>query len=311
MDDPEEPALHTKEYAPVLTAEDDAEAIDDAHEGNDGLLRHDPPPFQHQALLPAPVWLVLSFLALTFGSIALIFGAVRALDWEHDERLTLYELWLYQSKDIATDTLVFLLVGRMATIDWKLWIGTILAANFYASYVTQFRFLQHSLTLYEMHCTWPWTLWIFVLVLVVGGAGLVASHVRFWARNGLLVTQLGQVLVAVLLFVVPYAGSPYFHLHHWYAGWLLGMHANIDVWWSRITMAWCWGLYINGIAVYGRDPVLVCGYAMWLSDNLRCPYLECYLTGTSPSAPPSPTPPVVPMLPPDWRNCSASTYHGR
>jgi hypothetical protein len=33
------------------------------------------------------------------------------------------------------------------------------------------------------------------------------------------------------------------------------MHFNFDVWWSRVV-GLVLGCYINGIAVYGRDPVL-------------------------------------------------------
>jgi hypothetical protein len=93
-----------------------------------------------------------------------------------------------------------------------------------------------------------------------------------------------------------------------FAGWLLGMHCNYDVWWSRAVMAWCWGMYINGIAVYGRDPVLTCEYAYFVASDNRCPFvdknssnlftgMELFLMGDN-------------MPPPDdWRNCSSHGYH--
>ena len=78
-------------------------------------------------------------------------------------------------------------------------------------------------------------------------------------------------------------------------------------------MAWCWGLYINGIAAYGRDPLLTCGYAYWLSTDLRCPYVQCYLDALEDAAMQNGTVSnsthVKPMIPPDWRNCSADSYH--
>ena len=73
-------------------------------------------------------------------------------------------------------------------------------------------------------------------------------------------------------------------------------------------MAWCWGMYINGIAVYGRDPILTCEYAYFLSMDNHCPYMKCYTeamqhkneTGHSN---------VTEMIPVDWRNCTAEGFH--
>ena len=36
-------------------------------------------------------------------------------------------------------------------------------------------------------------------------------------------------------------------------------------------MAYCYGMYINGIAVYGRDPLLTCDYATFIIKDLNCP----------------------------------------
>ena len=93
-----------------------------------------------------------------------------------------------------------------------------------------------------------------------------------------------------------------------YAGWLIGMHCNFDRWWSRAAMAYCWGMYINGIAVYGRDPVLTCEYSMWLSTDNRCPYMKCYLDALAHKNETNHTD-VVEMIPVDWRNCSATGFH--
>jgi hypothetical protein len=92
------------------------------------------------------------------------------------------------------------------------------------------------------------------------------------------------------------------------------MHFNFDVWWSRAVLAWCWGCYINGIAVYGRDPVLTCGYAYFLSVDQRCPYVSCYLQALAHPTYHNDTSnhtvvDVKPMVRPDWRNCSADAFH--
>jgi hypothetical protein len=84
------------------------------------------------------------------------------------------------------------------------------------------------------------------------------------------------------------------------------MHANIDTWWSKVTMAYFWGMYVNGIAVYGRDSLLTCDYANFMMKDQQCPmenndnillllmpnfFLD---DNTHPS---------------DWRNCSSKGYH--
>eukprot|EP00532_Pseudo-nitzschia_australis_P015939 CAMPEP_0168255924 /NCGR_PEP_ID=MMETSP0141_2-20121125/5529_1 /TAXON_ID=44445 /ORGANISM="Pseudo-nitzschia australis, Strain 10249 10 AB" /LENGTH=96 /DNA_ID=CAMNT_0008192487 /DNA_START=194 /DNA_END=481 /DNA_ORIENTATION=+ len=66
--------------------------------------------------------------------------------------------------------------------------------------------------------------------------------------------------------------------------------------WSRLAMAWCWGMYVNGIAVYGRDPVLTCEYAYFLTIDNRCPYISCYLEGLADVNNTS----VKEMVPVDW-----------
>ena len=71
-------------------------------------------------------------------------------------------------------------------------------------------------------------------------------------------------------------------------------------------MAWCWGMYVNGIAVYGRDPVLTCEYSYFLTLDNRCPYISCYLEGLADMNNTN----ITEMVPVDWRNCSATDdYH--
>eukprot|EP00536_Pseudo-nitzschia_multiseries_P015742 jgi/Psemu1/292184/fgenesh1_pg.942_\ len=72
--------------------------------------------------------------------------------------------------------------------------------------------------------------------------------------------------------------------------------------WSQLAMAWCWGMYVNGIAVYGRDPVLTCEYSYFLTIDNRCPYIACYLEGLADVNNTN----ITEMVPVDWRNCSAT-----
>jgi hypothetical protein len=250
---------------------------------------------------------------LDIASCALL--PTRRQDWEYKGQFKLGGFWLYESKDVVTDSLVFFVVGRLYNqrgVDHLAWLLTAFLANVYASSINDFAFLRHSFTLYELHCTWPWKLWVFVIVLTGVTSSLLFLHIRYYVRHQILLRKLFELTMCVVLFFLPYTFSPYLHLHHWFAGWFIGMQANLDVAWSRAAMAWCWGLYINGIAAYGRDPVLTCGYTYWLSMQNVCPYLKCYWDALKAAHHnETSTPTYAPMVPPDWKNCSASTYHAR
>lgn len=150
---------------------------------------------------------------------------------------------------------------------------------------------------------WPWKLWIFAIILVPFIVSILFMHIKHACKNGVLLVKILEALLCLVFFVIPLVPSPYLHLHHWFIGWLLGMHCNFaDVWWSRALMSYFWGMYINGIAVYGRDPVLSCGYSYFLSLDQECPYLECYDGNGTKVIEDS-------MIAPDWKNCSADSYH--
>lgn len=241
-------------------------------------------------------------------------------DWENDSRYLLSDGVMYEGNLIVSDAVVFFVVGRLNRqrlgVDHAAWVLTAFLANIYSSYINTFSFLQHSFTLYEMHCRWPWQTWVFLVCIIPVIAGVVLKHLLYTITHRMLISKLIEIAITFFLLLAPLMTSPYFHFHHWFAGLLVGMHFNFDTWWSRLAMAWCWGLYINGIAVYGRDPVLTCGYAYYLSTVQRCPYMTCYLDAMA--HPPTPAPAVfgqtgapnnepiiAPMVPPDWKNCSA------
>mmetsp|Transcript_4182 Transcript_4182/g.8682 ORF Transcript_4182/g.8682 Transcript_4182/m.8682 type:complete len:382 (-) Transcript_4182:806-1951(-) len=247
----------------------------------------------------------LKFVLWTFISIALVHVVVSHLFDDRDKLLKLAHVWRYESDLIVRDCLIFFIVGRLwekPGIDHAAWMLTALFANVYFESQNFVWFLQHSVTLFQMHCIWPWELWIFALVLVVAATGLVCAHALKAWRDRLLIAKLTEVFLCIIFFMAPVITSNYFHMHHWYAGWLMGMHFNYNTWWSRLSMAWCWGMYVNGIAVYGRDPVLTCEYAYFLTIDNRCPYIQCYLEGLADVNNTS----VKEMVPVDWRNCSAT-----
>lgn len=228
-------------------------------------------------------------------------------EFENDSSYTVPDMVLYDGHAILMDTMVFFVVGRLYQqrgVDHLAWIAMAFLSGLFSSGETKFKFLQNSVTLYSMHCIWPWQLWLFVVVVIALCGLLIFKHVQYLHDRQLLLMKATEMSLCVLLFLVPPMTSPYFHFHHWFAGWLVGMHCNIDVWWSRLTMAWCWGAYINGIAVYGRDPLLTCGYSFYLSYGDHCPYLQCYIDAMHNKSHSH----YKPMVPQDWWNCTAEDY---
>jgi len=253
------------------------------------------------------------FLAVTCASIAVVHYAVRRLQLEH-KSVRFQDMVLYEGHSILMDVLSFYVIGRMYKpncrgCDHLAWIGWMALANVYIAYGNTWKFLQHSFTLYEMHCRWPWQLWIFVALMVPLIVTLILMYVHTAVQRKVFVMKLLELIMATALFLLPPLFSKYFHFHHWFAGWLVGMHCNFhDKWWSRAAMAWSWGIYVNGVATYGRDPVLTCGYAYYLAkDALRCPFVECYLWAEEHKNETDDH--SKEMVAPDWRNCSADSYH--
>ncbi|KAG7367177.1 hypothetical protein IV203_029847 [Nitzschia inconspicua] len=255
---------------------------------------------------------LLKFILWTFLLTAIIHVIVGKLFSDRDKSLQLWHIWVFDGELMVRDTVVFFLVGRMwqkQGIDHIAFIGTALLANMYFEAQNFVPFLQHSVTLYQMHCVWPWTLWLFVIILIPSIGALVVAHVLRAHRERLLPMKLMELALCFFFFVAPLVPSNYFHLHHWYAGWLIGMHANFDVWWSQFAMAWCWGMYMNGIAVYGRDPVLTCEYAYFLTVDNHCPYVNCYLEALKEMREhPQNHTQNVEMVPANWMNCSSVGY---
>lgn len=270
----------------------------------------------------------VKFLAVTILGIASTHLVVVTLHWEHRTGLTLSDICLFEGNLILLDCIVFFSVGRLysqqRSVDHVLWMLTAFTSSMYTSLLPKFKFLQHSVTLYEMHCTWPWQLWVFVAGFMVPACTIiVVLHMVHACRQGDLTRKLLELGFMLVFFLAPQAANPNFEFHHWFAGLVLGMHANYDTWFSRATMAWCWGQYMNGIAVWGRDPTLTCAYAQYISHRQGCAKGEstllsgdywmdddghtkfmigednmCWTDLNAISAPP-----------PDWRHCPDTTYY--
>jgi hypothetical protein len=72
-------------------------------------------------------------------------------------------------------------------------------------------------------------------------------------QTRVLVMKLVEVSVAFGFYLAPLIGSPYFHPHHWYRGWLAGMHFNFDKWWSRLYGVHVGSLYQWHCRVWTRS----------------------------------------------------------
>jgi hypothetical protein len=252
----------------------------------------------------------LKFLTLTYISFFIVYGFVRWVDWENDEFYKIEYFWKFDNGFVVVDALFFFIVGRLnrkGGVDHLAWFLPVMASTLLSSGFTRLDFMQHSISRYEMKCLWPPALWVFAIFAVTLVASSVIVHVRRIVLAGKLLEKILEIAFCIVFFVVPYISSPFFHFHHWYAGWLFGMHFNLDVWWSRVTMAFCWGMYINGIAVYGRDPILGCEYSFYVSAMQGCSYMKCYDQGISEGAGnegSNYTGVVTPFEPLDWRTCS-------
>ena len=163
---------------------------------------------------------LLKFVLMTFLMITLVHVAVRQVFHDYDKNMTLWYTWMFEGDLIVRDCIVFFIVGRMwkmPGVDHLAFVGAVIAANVYYESQNYMWFLQHSLTLFEMHCKWPWQLWAFVAILVPTIGSLVLAHVVRAYRTRILVMKLIEMALCVVFFMLPMLPSNYFHLHHWYA----------------------------------------------------------------------------------------------
>lgn len=253
---------------------------------------------------------LLKFITLTFVSIALVHWIVPKITSDYDKHLLLSDILRFHGSEIIGDSIIFYLVGRLwrqRGVDHLGWILPIILCNAYFEIQHKFDWLQHSISMYTMHCIWPIQTWIYAIIVVSISSLIILLHLNRAYRNRVILTTLMEMFLSILFFVAPSASSKYFHLHHWFGGWLLGMHFNFDVWWSRAAMAYSWGMYINGIAAFGRDPLLTCEYALFTSIGNGCPFIRCYLDSLNDVNNTSHHN-VTEMIPADWRDCSASGF---
>jgi len=257
---------------------------------------------------PPPVWLVkaIKFYTVVFTLTSLSHWYIRWVDFENDESYKLSTLLKYDFTPILMDLLLFFTVGRLARkqgIDTLEFVVPSILGIYVMSKSSDWSWARYSVSLYMIHCRWPLTLMVVSVFVLALGIFIVSAHFRFALQKGILVAKMLEMTTFFILLLAPVASNPNLHLHHWFCALLLAPHANFDIWWSRATFAFLMGMYINGISVYGRDPVLGCDYGYYLSLDQSCSYFECnyYTDDDGNSTDDGP----IPLPESDWRNCSS------
>ena len=269
------------ELMPVGGGEAAAEAADPRSRGGSAAVLHRHLLGPDVALQPWAPLAAVRFLKL-LAVCALLLGVTRAvvvgLELEHDASYGVDAFLRYDVNECLLDLLFLFVAGGLhakPAVD-ELGFVLIAAANaFMMSILNMLPALQVSFSLYEMHCRWTAGTWLFVFIFAAISVAVLAVHVRHLATQPAAAKKAAaQLGVMFILFWAPHLGDGDFHIHHWFYSWFLACQCGFDPWFSRATQAYFLGGYLNGIAVYGRDPILVCEAAVYRAENGRCAFVS-------------------------------------
>lgn len=104
---------------------------------------------------------------------------------------------------------------------------------------------------------WPWQMTLYAMLCISFFVLILAIHFSKAIQDRTYLWRAMESIILLTTFVLIKIDHYTFHLHHYYYAWILGILFNRQDRWSEIPMAFCWGVYCNGIATYGRDPVVV------------------------------------------------------
>lgn len=102
---------------------------------------------------------LLKFVVFTFGAITMVHEIVKNFTDDRDRAMTLSTIWRYDTNLIVMDCVMFFVVGRMwrqRGIDHLAWVIPVAICNVYFQCQVYFTWLQHSVSMFEIHCLWPW-----------------------------------------------------------------------------------------------------------------------------------------------------------
>jgi hypothetical protein len=197
---------------------------------------------------------------------------------EYDPDYGLDSFLTYDVNEVVLDLLFLYAAGGMYSkpaVDQAGFIAVAATNAFLLSIINQIPALQVSFSLFEMHCHWTLWTWFFLSCFGLVAVAVLVVHFRFLAAQPKVAKRAAlQIVLMFAIFWGPHLRDGDFHIHHWFYSWFLACQCNFDPWWSRATQAWLLGGYLNGIAVYGRDPILVCEAAYYRSRNAGCAFAK-------------------------------------
>ena len=134
---------------------------------------------------------LFKFFGVTALFIIFVHEFVRWFDLEHDTEYSYADMILYDGPQIVLDIVGFFVLGRLYKkkigVDHLAFLLVMLASSLYVSLANKVNWFQHSFTLYEVHCTWPWQLFVFVAVVVPLSCIVISSmsntrYKRVWSE---------------------------------------------------------------------------------------------------------------------------------
>ncbi|GMI05143.1 hypothetical protein TrLO_g2265 [Triparma laevis f. longispina] len=216
----------------------------------------------------------VKFYVMTFTLIyALRYYVKSQKDLEVDKDLNLSNFKEFYFLPCLQDTLVYFLLGRLykrrGCDCLNIFLPMVLGACF-MSWLGYIPALNTSFTKSSIENQWTTETWIYSCSLASIVFGFVIALAVVAAKEGILFSRFMEFLVVSFLAIHPLAESEDFHPHHWFLAILIGVHVNQRFWWSLMLQSFMWGVYINGIAVYGRDGLMGCDEVKYRAGNLGC-----------------------------------------
>jgi hypothetical protein len=98
---------------------------------------------------------LIKLIVLTFGMIAVMHWIVPHISNDRDKSLRLWHIWVFEGNLIVADMIIFFIVGRLwrqKGVDNLAFLGWAFICNVYFQSQPYIKFLQHSVSLFEMHC---------------------------------------------------------------------------------------------------------------------------------------------------------------
>lgn len=216
---------------------------------------------------------LLKFTICTILSMLTIHALIRSLNWEHDAYYSIKDFFYYEFGTVVLYTSFLGIVARIQDkkgCDRLSFLLPLLLVSILTSASTNVAFLKNSITFYNVACTWKWQLFLVIAIVLLLLGWIFYLHIRNSFRDGSLIPHLVEFCLIVIFFIVPKVTHSHFHLHHYYSFWMLGMMFNRKEWYEQLMFIICLGQFVNGISVYGIDPVETCSYALHAAISNHC-----------------------------------------